>query len=361
MGLKCGIVGLSNVGKTTLFNCLSKSKAEAGYGAKTNLGIIEVPDQRLYELEKYQPAEMIVHATVEIFDIPGLTKGSTQSDSGGSKFLAEIRNTDAIIHVVQCFESDKVAHIEGSVDPVRDREIVDFELQLKDLETISKRMTKAEKAAKIGDKDAKKMLDLLSKLKSHIEELQNARSFDFEEEERKIIYDLFLLTLKPVLYVCNVDEKSAVKGNAFTQKFIDSVKGDGSEVLIIAAAAEAEIAMLEEADDREEFLKELGLTEPGVNKLVRSAYNMLDLQTFFTIGGKENRAWTIKKGMTAPQAAGVIHSDLERGFIRAEVIKYNDFIELKSENACKEKGKLYIMGKNYIVEDGDILHIRFNV
>jgi len=263
--------------------------------------------------------------------------------------------------VLRCFDDENLPHVEGSVDPVRDKEIIEFELQVKDLESIEKKLQKAEKLVKTGDKDAKKEFDVLTKYKNHIESFQNARTIDLDDESKKVVKDLCLLTEKPVMYVCNVDEKSALNGNKYVEKFIESVKNEDAEVIVVAGALEAEIAELDNADDRMEFLKEVGLTEPSVNKLIRSAYKLLKLKTFFTAGPKEARAWTIKEGMTAPQAAGVIHSDLERGFIRAEVMKYNEFVELGSEVACKEKGKFYIEGKTYVVGDGDILNIRFNV
>jgi hypothetical protein len=320
-----------------------------------------VPDPRLKILGELQPTDKVVPATVDIVDIPGLTKGANQGEGVGNKFLADIRNTDALIHVLRCFDDDNLPHIDGSVDPVRDIETIDFELQIKDLESVEKKIARLERVAKTGDKDAKSGLEALAKIKSHLENMGNVRDLELDDKEKKQLDDMFLLTVKPILYVCNVDDASANTGNAYVTKVIDAQKGKNTEILVIAGKMEAEIAELEDENDRLEFLKDAGLEEPGVNKLVRSAYHLLNLQSFFTIGQKENRAWTIHKGMTAPQAAGVIHSDLERGFIRAEVIKYNDFITLKSEHACKEKGKLYVEGKNYIVGDGDILHIRFNV
>jgi GTP-binding protein YchF len=365
MALQCGIIGITNVGKTTIFNCISSTKGEttafAFSATKSNIGVVKVPDPRLYELEKHQVTDRIVHVTVEIVDIPGLAKGSNKGEGVGNKFLGDIRNTDALIHVLRCFDDELLPHIEGSVDPVRDLETIDLELQVKDLESVEKKMQRLERAAKVGDKDARHGLEVLRHFKDHFENFSNARTIEIREEDRKHIDDLFLLTMKPVIYVCNVDEKSAVDGNKYVDKVKEFLKGKNAEILIIAGAIEAEIAELENNEDRLAFLKDAGLTEPGVDKLVRAAYKMLNLQTFFTVGPMEIRAWTIKSGMTAPKAAGVIHSDLERGFIRAEVMKYYDFITLGSEHACKEAGKLYIEGKNYIVEDGDILHIRFNV
>jgi GTP-binding protein YchF len=365
MALQCGIIGITNVGKTTLFNCISNTKVEITSFAfstnKSNIGIITVPDPRLYELEKFQTTEKIVPATVDIVDIPGLAKGANQGEGIGNKFLVDIRNTDALIHVLRCFDDDMLPHVDGSVDPVRDIETIDFELQVKDLESVEKKLQRLDKLLKAGDKEAKAGFDVLNRVKSHIENFNNVRDLDLAENEIKHVSDLFLLTMKPVLYVCNVDETSAVNGNIYVDSVKEALKGKNTQILVIAGKLESEIAELDNPTDRKDFLEVSGLTEPGVNKLVRSAYNLLNLQSFFTIGPKEIRAWTIKKGTTAHEAAGVIHSDLERGFIRAEVIKYKDFIELGSEHECKLKGKLLVEGKNYIVEDGDILHIRFNV
>jgi len=365
MSLKCGIIGVTNTGKTTLFNCLSNTRAESSKFAfsstKSNMGVINIPDPRLERIAELVKPEKVVYATVDIVDIPGLTKGSSKGEGVGNKFLGDIRNTDALIHVLRCFDNDDLPHIEGSVDPVRDKETVDLELQIKDLESVERKMERLGKVAKSGDKDAKHGIEVLSIYKDHLENFQPVRTAPVEDKDRKYIEDLFLLTAKPVLYVCNVDEVSAVNGNKYVEKVMENVKEEGSEVLIIAAGLEADIAELESGEDRKEFLQDIGLSEPGVNRLVRSAYSMLDLQSFFTAGPKEVRAWTIHKGMTAPQAAGVIHSDLERGFIRAEVMKYDDFIHYGSENACKEAGKLSLEGKSFIVGDGDILHIRFNV
>lgn len=365
MALQCAIIGLTNVGKTTIFNCFSESKGEiTNYtfsATKSNIGMVSVPDPRLYILEKYQPTEKIIPTTVEIVDLPGLAKGASKGEGVGNKFLGDLRNTDAMIHVLRCFDDENLAHIEGSIDPVRDKELIDFELQLKDLESIQRKIQRIQKLVKVGDKDAKKTLEILQVYETHLESLQNARTAPVSSEDAKQVEDLSLLTSKPVLYVCNVDEISAINGNRYVDAVREALKDENTEIMVIAAALEAEIADLENIEDRKEFLLEAGLSEPGVNKLLRAAYNLLNLQTFFTVGPKEIRAWTIRKGMTAPQAAGVIHSDLERGFIRAEVMKYNDFIELGSEKICKEKGKFYVEGKNYLVGDGDILHIRFNV
>ncbi len=365
MSLQCGIIGITNVGKTTIFNCVSENKVEtsnfAFSASKSNIGSIKVPDPRLWELEKYQPTEKIIPTTVEFVDIPGLARGSSRGEGVGNKFLGDIRNTDALIHVLRCFEDENLPHIDGSVDPLRDLENIDFELQVKDLESVQKKIARLDKIAKSGDQDARKGIEALGRLAGFIEEFNNARDFDFKQGERKYIDDLFLLTVKPVIYVCNVDDGSAAGGNHWVDKVREKLKDNGAEIIVIAGALEAEISELDTEEERMEFLNDTGLTEPGVNRLVRSAYKMLDLLTFFTVGPKEIRAWTIRRGMTAPQASGVIHSDLERGFIRAEVMKYSDFVNSGSEQACREAGKFFVEGKNYIVEDGDILHIRFNV
>ena len=365
MALQCGIIGITNVGKTTIFNCISNTKGETNAFAfsatKSNIGIVQVPDPRLYDLEKHQVTDRIVHTTVEIVDIPGLARGSNKGEGVGNKFLGDIRNTDALIHVLRCFDDDSLPHIDGSIDPVRDLETIDLELQVKDLESVEKKIERLERAARTGDKDAKHGVGVLHIYREHFENFSNARTLEVKDDDRKYVDDLFLLTMKPVMYVCNVDEKSAIAGNRYVERVKEFLKGKDAEILVIAGAIEAEIAELENKEDRIAFLKDAGLTEPGVDKMVRTAYKMLNLQTFFTVGPMEIRAWTIKKGMTAPKAAGVIHSDLERGFIRAEVMKFNDFVSLGSEHACKEAGKFYIEGKNYVVGDGDILHIRFNV
>ncbi|HAN77511.1 MAG TPA: redox-regulated ATPase YchF [Bacteroidales bacterium] len=365
MGLQCGIVGLTNVGKTTLFNCFSNTKAEtsdyAFSASKSNVGTAFVPDPRMHELRKRQPSEKLIHTTVEILDIPGLAKGANQGEGVGNKFLADLRNTDAIIHVLRCFDSANLPHIEGSIDPVRDIEILDFELQVKDLESVEKKIQRYEKLVKAGDKEAKKGIEVLQTIKAHLDNLQNIRTMGLTDDEYKFVADLSLLTVKPIMYVCNVDDASAKNGNKYSDAVVKALEGSGALVLVIAALMESEISELESEEERMEFLSDAGLSEPGVNRMLRAAYALLNLQTFFTIGPKEIRAWTMKKGYTAPNAAGVIHSDLERGFIRAEVMKYNDFITIGSELACKNQGKLHIEGKTYIVEDGDILNIRFNV
>lgn len=365
MALKCGIIGIANVGKTTLFNCMSASKGETGNYAfssnKSNMGVITVPDSRLEELEKLHPTDRLVPATVEIVDIPGLTKGSSKGEGVGNKFLADIRNTDALIHVLRCFDDDSLPHIDGSVNPVRDIETIDLELQIKDLESVEKKFERLEKVAKLGDKEAGKAIEVLAKVKDHLENMENLRDLNLEDDEQNHIEDLFLLTVKPVIYVCNVDDKSAVTGNDYTEQVRHFLQDKKSGILIIAGKLEAEIAELEDAEDRKAFLQDAGLTEPGVNKVIRAAYELLNLISFFTMGPKEIRAWTIKRGMNVQQAAGVIHSDMERGFIRAEVMKYEEFIKLGSEHKVKEAGKFHVEGKHHVVVDGDILHIRFNV
>lgn len=365
MGLQCGIIGITNIGKTTIFNCISETKVETSNFAfstnKSNLGQIKVPDERLDRIDAFIHSAKIIPTSMEIIDIPGLAKGSSHGEGVGNSFLADIRNCDALIHVVRCFDDDSLAHIDQSIDPVRDKGTIDFELQVTDLDSIDKRIQKWERAAKTGDKKAKTALEVLTKCKDHLGNLQNLRDLELNQDDFQFINELALLTLKPVMYVCNVDDLSAVNGNDYVTAFKASFTDESPEVLLIAGKIESEIAELEEEEDRKSFLEDLGLSVPGVNKLIRSAYNMLNLHTFFTAGPKEIKAWTIKKGMTAPEAAGVIHSDLQRGFIRSEVMKYNDFIELGSESACRDSGKLYIEGKNYVVGDGDILHIRFNV
>ncbi len=365
MGLKCGIIGITNTGKTTLFNCISETKVATSNFAfstnKSNLGQVKVPDERLLKLDSLIHSLRVMPTTVDIVDIPGLTKGSSKGEGVGNSFLADIRNCDALIHVVRCFDDPNLPHIETSINPVRDRETIDLELQVKDLDAIEKRILKLEKGAKVGDKVSKHGLEVVTRIKAHLEDFKNVRTMNLSHEEEEHIADLCLLTAKPVIYVCNVDEKSAVTGNAYSNRFIESLQGEEAETLIIAAKAESEIAELEDPEDRLAFLAELNLEEPGVNKLIRSAFTILNLEVFFTAGPKEVRAWTIRKGATAPEAAGVIHSDLQRGFIRAEVIKYKDYILYKTEPACRDAGKLFVEGKNYIVEDGDILHIRFNV
>ncbi|MCY4779215.1 redox-regulated ATPase YchF [Sphingobacterium sp. UT-1RO-CII-1] len=366
MALQCGIVGLPNVGKSTLFNCLSNAKAQAANfpfcTIEPNIGVITVPDERLNKLAELVKPQRILPNTIEIVDIAGLVKGASKGEGLGNQFLGNIRTTNAIIHVLRCFDDGNVIHVDGSVDPIRDKEIIDTELQLKDLDTVVKRIQKVEKMAKTGgDKDAKRTFDVLSVIKTHLEAGKSARTAPVEAEDFEFIEDLALLTIKPVLYVCNVDEGSVINGNAYVDQVKEAVKDENAEVLVISAQIESEIAQLESYEERKMFLEDLGLEESGVNKLIRAAYSLLDLATYFTAGVQEVRAWTIEKGYTAPQAAGVIHTDFEKGFIRAEVIKYNDFIQYGSEAAVKEAGKLSVEGKTYIVEDGDIMHFRFNV
>lgn len=360
MALKCGIVGLSLVGKTTLFNCFSGSHSQAPGAARSNIGMVQVPDPRLDNIDHFIHSAKVVPATVEIVDIPGLTKGGSKTE-GGNRFLADIQQTDAVIHVLRCFDEPTIPHMEGSVDPVRDREIVDLELQVRDLDLVERKIQRMEKLAKSGEKEPRHIIEVLERLKEHLENFQNARTFDVAEEDRKHIDDMYLLTAKPVLYVCNVDDAAAVNGNAYVQAFQQSMAHEAAEIMVVAGKLEAEIAELDDPGDRKEFLADAGLEEPGVNRLLRSAYHLLNLISFFTAGPKEVRAWTIHKGENAQQAAGTIHSDLERGFIRAEVMKYEDFMQYGSEHALKEAGKFHIEGKSYIVQDGDIMHVRFNV
>lgn len=366
MALKCGIVGLPNVGKSTLFNCLSNAKAQAANfpfcTIDPNVGTITVPDERLNKLAELVKPQNILPTTVEIVDIAGLVKGASKGEGLGNKFLANIRECNAILHVLRCFDDPNVVHVDGSVDPVRDKEIIDTELQLKDLESIDQKIKKYERVAKSGsDKEAVKIYNALMKFKTTLESGQSARACQVEESEMVHVADLHLLTIKPVLYVCNVDEASAKTGNQYVEKVREAIKGENAELLVITAQMESEIAALETYEEKQMFLADMGLDEPGVNKLIKSAYKLLDLQTYFTAGEKEVRAWTINKGFKAPQAAGVIHTDFEKGFIKAEVMSYDDFVKFGSEAACRDNGKLRVEGKEYVVADGDVMHFRFNV
>ncbi len=367
MALKCGIVGLPNVGKSTLFNCLSSAKAQSANfpfcTIEPNVGVISVPDDRLTKLVEMCNPKSIVPATVEIVDIAGLVKGASKGEGLGNKFLANIRETDAILHVLRCFDDDNVTHVDGSVDPVRDKEIIDAELLIKDLETIESRLAKTLKQAQTGgDKVAKMQAGVLQKYQEALNQGKPARSVELETvDEQKFARELFLLTNKPVLYVCNVDDASAAQGNAYVDAVREAIKGENAQLLTVAAQTESDIAELETWEERQEFLNEIGLEESGVSRLIRAAYSLLDLQTYFTAGADECRAWTFRRGMKAPQCAGIIHTDFEKGFIRAEVIKYDDYVALGGEAGVKEAGKLGVEGKDYVVQDGDIMHFRFNV
>lgn len=363
--MKCGIVGLPNVGKSTLFNCLSSAKAQSANfpfcTIEPNVGTVTVPDSRLAKLEELVNPERVMPATVEIVDIAGLVRGASKGEGLGNQFLGNIRECNAIIHVLRCFEDDNITHVDGSIDPIRDKETIDIELQLKDLETLEKSVDKHQKAAKGGNKAEMLNVEMLKRLKSHIEEGKGVRSFEASDDEKETIAACQFLTDKPILYLCNVDEASAKDGNSLVEKVKVAVADENAEVIFLAAATEADIAELDDYEERQLFLEDIGLQEAGVNKVIRAAYDLLNLQTYFTAGEKEVRAWTIQKGFTAPQAAGVIHTDFEKGFIRAEVIAYDNFVEYGSEAAVKDAGKLGVEGKEYVVSDGDVMHFRFNV
>lgn len=363
--MKAGIVGLPNVGKSTLFNCLSNAKAQSANfpfcTIEPNIGVVNVPDIRLEKLEELVNPEKVIPATVEIVDIAGLVKGASKGEGLGNQFLANIRETDALLHVLRCFDNDNIIHVDASIDPVRDKETIDIELQLKDLETVQKRLERVKRTAKTGNKEAQLELEVLLKVEQTLLQGTSVRTLSFNEKELEFISPLQFITIKPVLYVCNVDESSAVSGNSYVDMVKEAVKNEDAEVIILAVGTEADISELEDYDERQLFLEDIGLKEAGVSRLIRSAYKLLNLQTYFTAGVKEVRAWTIPIGATGPKAAGVIHTDFEKGFIRAETISYEDYVAYGTETKVKEAGKMRVEGKEYVVQDGDVMHFRFNV